>query len=96
MARPRRRELVDADDRVHFLLSPITIGYELASRKRDYFSVAVEAGYAFPVPWDGIEEGNWMNFPSLANMGFYLRLKPRIKSMFSSHGMSALTSVPSG
>jgi hypothetical protein len=74
MARPRRRELVDADDRVHFLLSPITIGYELASRKRDYFSVAVEAGYAFPVPWDSIEEGNWMNFPSLANMGFYLRL----------------------
>lgn len=66
-------DFVDDRDRVQFLFSPVTLGYEFASRKRDYFSVAVEAGYAFPVPWDSIPAGGWVNFPSLANMGFYFR-----------------------
>jgi hypothetical protein len=34
----------------------------------------VEAGYAFPLPWNSIPAGQWVNFPSLANLGFYFRL----------------------
>ncbi len=67
-------DFVDDTDRVQLLFSPATIGYEFASRKRDTFSVAVEAGYAFPLPWSSIPAGEWVNFPSLANMGFYFRL----------------------
>jgi hypothetical protein len=66
-------DFVDNTDRAQLLFSPITLGYEFASGKHDHFSVAVEAGYAFPLPWNSIPAGQWVNFPSLANLGFYFR-----------------------
>lgn len=66
-------DFVDAANRVYVMVSPATVGYEFRWRRYPGWSFAIEAGYAFPVPWDSIEPGRWPNFPSLANIGFYYR-----------------------
>ena len=66
-------DFADENDRVYFLFSPVVIGYELRFKKNRMMSFAIEAGYAFPIPFDSIPKGKWVNFPSLANMGFYYR-----------------------
>jgi len=66
-------DFVDDDDRVQLLFSPIVLGCEFRFRRNQNWSFAIEAGYAFPVPWDSIPAGKWVNFPSLANFGFYRR-----------------------
>lgn len=66
-------DLIDERDRVHILFSPIVLGFEFRFRNYRMWSFAVEAGYAFPLPFDSIPKGKWVNFPSLANMGFYYR-----------------------
>lgn len=60
-------------DRVHVLFSPVVIGLEFRFRHYRMWSFAIEAGYAFPLPFDSIPKGQWVNFPSLANMGIYYR-----------------------
>ena len=66
-------DFVDADNRVYFMVSPATIGYETRLRRNPKLNFAIEMGYAFPVPWNSIEPENWVNFPSLANVGLYFR-----------------------
>jgi hypothetical protein len=66
-------DFVDEDDRLHFLFSPAVLGFEFRFKRNQQWSFAVEAGYAFPIPWDSIPRGKWVNFPSLANFGFYYR-----------------------
>lgn len=66
-------DFVDAANRVHVLFSPVMLGYELRWRRFPNWSFAIEAGYTFPIPWDSIPEGQWVNFPSLGNFGFYRR-----------------------
>ncbi|MCP4602971.1 MAG: hypothetical protein GY847_21055 [Proteobacteria bacterium] len=66
-------DFVDNEERVHFLFSPVVLGYEYRFRRNPNFSFAIETGYAFPIPWNSIEEGRWVNFPSLGNIGFYFR-----------------------
>lgn len=53
---------------VFFLFSPVMIGYEVRFGTRRRWNFAIEAGYAFPIPWDSVPEGMWVNFPSLANI----------------------------
>lgn len=63
----------DVDPQTHFLFSPIVLGYEVRFGKKRRWNFAIEAGYAFPIPWDSIPKTEWVNFPSLANFGFYFR-----------------------
>ncbi len=66
-------DFVDTENPVYFLFSPIMLGFEVRFGKEQRWSFAIEAGYTFPLPWDSIEPGKWVNFPSLANMGLYYR-----------------------
>ena len=66
-------DFVDNDDRVHVLFAPVVLGYEYRFRRHRMWSFAIEAGYAFPLPFDSIPKGRWVNFPSLANIGIYYR-----------------------
>ncbi len=66
-------DFVDETDRLQFLFAPTVIGYEFRFRNNRMWSFAIEAGYAFPIPINSIPKGQWVNFPSLANMGFYYR-----------------------
>lgn len=50
------------------LFSPVMIGYEVRFGRYMEWSFAVEGGYAFPLPWGSIPDGEWINFPSLANV----------------------------
>lgn len=62
-------DLVDKEDPVYVLFSPIMAGLEVRFGKYHFgWSFAVEAGYTFPLPWDSIPRGKWVNFPSLANV----------------------------
>ena len=64
-------DFFDRDNPVYVLFSPITAGFEVRfPKKRFGWSFAVEAGYAFPLPWNSIPAGKWVNFPSLANISF--------------------------
>lgn len=66
-------DFVDLEYPVHVLFSPITTGFEVRLGKRLRWSFAFEMGYAFPIPWNGIPEEQWVNFPSLANIGVHYR-----------------------
>lgn len=67
-------DFVDENDRIQLLFSPGMLGYEFRFKRNQQWSFAVEAGYAFPLPWDSIPAGQWVNFPCLANLGFYYRI----------------------
>jgi hypothetical protein len=66
-------DFVDDADRSQLMFSPGMLGLEFRFRKNPLWSFAVEAGYTMPLPWSSIPKGEWVNFPSLANMGFYYR-----------------------
>lgn len=66
-------DFVDQEDPVHFLFSPGMLGWEFRFGKYLKWSFAVEAGYTFPIPWNSLPQGKWVNFPSLANLGLYYR-----------------------
>lgn len=66
-------DFVDESDRAQLMFSPGMLGFEFRFRKNPMWSFAVEAGYTMPLPFSSIEKGKWVNFPSLANMGFYYR-----------------------
>ena len=74
-------DLVDLEDKVHFLLCPIMVGFEVRfPRKTFRWSFAIEAGYAFPVPLTAIARGRWVNFPSLGNITFSYRFGDKFYS----------------
>lgn len=66
-------DFVDGSDRSQLMFSPGMVGFEFRFRKNPLWSFAVEAGYTMPLPYSSIPEGEWVNFPSLGNMGFYYR-----------------------
>ncbi len=55
------------------LFSPVMAGYEVRWGIKMEWSFAVETGYAFPIPWGSIPDGEWINFPSLANVSVNYR-----------------------
>ncbi len=64
-------DFFDRENPVYVLFSPITTGFEVRfPKKRFGWTFAIEAGYAFPLPWNSIPAGKWVNFPSLANISF--------------------------
>ncbi|MCG8568606.1 MAG: hypothetical protein MJB14_00565 [Spirochaetes bacterium] len=67
-------DFVDQDNRLYFLFSPGMLGFEARFGGRMRWNIAVEGGYTFPIPWNSIEEGKWVNFPSLANISLSYRL----------------------
>lgn len=68
-------------ERPYILFAPVNFGYEIRFGRYLDWSFAVESGYAFPVPWGSVPEGEWVNFPSLANVGVHYRFgnKPDYK-----------------
>ncbi len=66
-------DFVNASDRSQLMFSPGMVGFEFRFRKNPKWSYAVEAGYTMPLPYSSVPAGQWVNFPSLANMGFYYR-----------------------
>ncbi len=64
-------DLVDKVNPIYILFSPVMAGYEVRFPSSRYdWTFAVEAGYTFPMPWNSIQKGKWVNFPSLANISF--------------------------
>lgn len=57
----------------HILFCPVMAGYEVRFGPRMDWSFAVEAGYTFPIPWNSVPHGEWINFPSLANVSVNFR-----------------------
>lgn len=57
----------------YVLFSPVMVGYEVRFGNRMDWTFAVEAGYTFPLPWGSIPDGEWINFPSLANVSLNYR-----------------------
>ena len=66
-------DFIDAANRVYFLFSPVMAGFEARFGRRMRWSFAVEGGYTFPIPWNAVPAGKWVNFPSLANLGLHYR-----------------------
>lgn len=68
-------DFFNVENRVWVLFSPGMIGYEFRFGYNLRWSVAIESGYTFPIPWNSIPTGQWVNFPSLANIGIYYRIE---------------------
>jgi hypothetical protein len=66
-------DFVDAEDRSQLMFSPGMLGFEFRFRRNPMWSFAVEVGYTIPLPYSSIPNGEWVNFPSLGNLGFYYR-----------------------
>lgn len=74
-------DLFNKEEAIWVLFSPIMAGFEVRfPKKRFRWSFAVEAGYTFPIPWNGIPAGKWVNFPSLANVSFSYRFGDKFYS----------------
>lgn len=74
-------DFVDKYNPVYFLFSPIMLGYEVRFPKKNFrWSFAIEGGYTFPIPWNGVPAGKWVNFPSLANISFNYRFGDKFYS----------------
>jgi hypothetical protein len=56
------------------------IGYEVRFGQNMEWSFATEAGYTFPIPWGSIPDGEWINFPSLANISVNYRFGDKFYS----------------
>ncbi len=57
----------------YVLFCPVMIGYEVRFGHKMEWSFAVEGGYTFPIPWGSVPAGQWVNFPSLANVSVNYR-----------------------
>ncbi len=64
-------DLVTGD--LDVLFCPVMVGYEVRWGLKMEWSFAVEAGYTFPIPWGSVPAGEWINFPSLANVSVNYR-----------------------
>lgn len=64
----------------YIFISPIMAGFEVRFGYKMEWSFAIEGGYTFPLPWDSVPAGKWVNFPSLANFGFYYRFGDKFYS----------------
>ncbi|HOJ64726.1 MAG TPA: hypothetical protein PLE45_09935 [Spirochaetota bacterium] len=64
----------------YIFISPVMAGFEVRFGYKMEWSFAIEGGYTFPVPWDSVPAGKWVNFPSLANFGFYYRFGDKFYS----------------
>ncbi len=74
-------DFFDRDNPIYVLFSPVTTGFEVRfPKKRFGWTFAIEAGYAFPLPWNSIPAGKWVNFPSLANISFNYRFGDKFYS----------------
>jgi hypothetical protein len=74
-------DFFNQDYPIFFLFSPVMVGFEVRFPKRAFgWSFAAEAGYAFPIPWNSIPAGKWVNFPSLANISFNYRFGDKFYS----------------
>ncbi len=62
------------------LFSPVMTGYEVRFGKFMEWSFPAEFGYSFPIPWNSVPEGKWINFPSLANVGIHYRFGDKFYS----------------
>jgi hypothetical protein len=59
--------------RPYVFFCPVMIGYEARFGQDSGWSFAAEAGYTFPLPWGSVPDGEWVNFPSLANVSVNYR-----------------------
>lgn len=74
-------DFFDKTNPVFVLFSPVMVGFEIRfPKKRMRWSFAAEAGYTFPIPWTGVPTGQWVNFPSLANVTFSYRFGDKFYS----------------
>lgn len=66
-------DFFDKEYPIYILFSPVMIGFEIRYGRQMRWSFAIESGYTFPIPWNGVPAGKWVNFPSLANVSFNYR-----------------------
>jgi len=64
----------------YVMFSPGMIGFEVRFGYRKEWSFAIESGYTFPIPWDSVPQGQWVNFPSLANIGLHYKFGDKFYS----------------
>ncbi len=75
---------------------PVMLGFEVRFGTEMEWSFAIESGYTMPMPFDSVPTGEWVNFPSLANVGvhyrfgdkFYKNLKKELKAKYENKNNS--------